>query len=72
MLQEFYKHIDKIIHLETAREVVHTGKSTSVEAPHKTTQAGKSTSAKKNGENKKRNSRDRRRSLDANKAKSPD
>ena len=52
MLPEFYRRADKIM-LETARDAVHTGKSTPIEAPCETAQAGKSTSAEKNKENKK-------------------
>ena len=74
MLQEFYKRVDKIMRLETAREAVHAGKSTSIETLRETAQVGKSTPTEKNGENKKRKSGDRRRSVDANnkKAKSQD
>ena len=73
-LQEFYRCAYKIMRLEIAREVVHTGKYIPSETPGETTQVGKSTPAEKNGENKKRKSEDRRRSPDANnkKAKRPD
>ena len=59
MLHEFYKRPDKIMRPETAREVVHAGKSILTETPLDTAQAGKSTSAEKNKENKKRKSGDR-------------
>ena len=60
--------------LETAREAVHAGRLTLVEAPHEITPAGKYLSAWKNEDSKRRKSRDRRRSLDTyqKKAKSPD
>ena len=58
MLQEFYKRVDMIMHMETAREAIYAGKSTLIEAPRETTQVGKSALAKKNGENKKRKSGD--------------
>ena len=62
------------MHLETAREAVHTRRLTPVEASHEIALAGKSTSTEKNRDNKKQKSGDRRRSLDAHqkKAKSPD
>ena len=48
MLQEFYKHADKIMGLETAPETVHPGKSTPVEVSCEAVQAEKSASAEKN------------------------
>ena len=58
-LQEFYRRADKIISLETAREAVHVGRSTLVEALHKIAPAGKFTFIEKNGDNKKRKGGDR-------------
>ena len=58
MLQEFYRRVDMIMHMETVRETVYARKSTLIEAPRETAQAGKSAPAKKNGENKKRKSGD--------------
>ena len=60
--------------LETAREVVHVGRSTPIEAPHEIVLVGKSTSTEKNEDNKKRKGEDHRRSPDAHqkKAKSSD
>ena len=52
-LQEFYGQADKIMRLETAREVVHTGRLTPVEVPHETAPVGKSTFTEKNRDNKK-------------------
>ena len=57
-LEEFYKRADKIMRLETAREVVHAGRSTSVEAPNEIAPIGKFMSVEKNGDNKKRKSED--------------
>ena len=60
MLAEFYRHANKIMHLETAREAI---------------QAGKSTPAEKSNDNgKKRKNEDRQPSLEkANKkSKAPD
>ena len=48
MLQEFYKRVDKIMRLETTREAVHVGKSTSIETLRETAQVGKSTPTEKN------------------------
>ena len=53
MLQEFYRRANKIMRLETAREAVHAGRSTSVEAPPEIVPSGKFTSTAKNGDNKK-------------------
>ena len=39
-LQKFYKRADKIMHLETAQEEVHTGKSTPIETPRETAKQG--------------------------------
>ena len=64
-LQKFYRRANKIMHLETAREVVHSERSTLVETPCETAPAGKSTSTEKNGDNKKRKGGERRRSPDA-------
>ena len=55
--------------LETAREAIHAGRSTLVEAPHEIAPVGKSTSTEKNGDNKKGKSGDRRRSPDAHQKK---
>ena len=52
-LEEFYRRIDKIMHVEIAREAVHAGRSTPVEALHETVPLGKSTSIEKNGDTKK-------------------
>ena len=72
-LQEFYRRADKIMHLQTAREVVHAERSTPVEAPHEITTTGKFMFAKKNRDSKKHKSGDHQRSSDAHqkKAKSP-
>ena len=40
-LQKFYRRVDKIMHLKTAREAVHAGRSTPVEAPHEAAPIGK-------------------------------
>ena len=73
-LQEFYRRVDKIIFLETDREAVHARRSTSAEAPHEFTPAGKFMPAEKNRDSKKCKSGDRPRSPDAHqkKAKSCD
>ena len=73
MLQEFYKRADKIMRLETAREVVHARRSTLVEVPHEIAPTRKFMSVEKNGDSKKCKGRDHRRSLDAHlkKAKNP-
>ena len=55
--------------LETAREAVHTKKSTPLETPRETVQARKSTPVKKNGENKKHKNGDPRRSPEVNNKK---
>ena len=62
------------MHLETAREVVHAGRSTPVEVRREIAPTGKSESLEKNGDNKKCKSRDHRRSPNAHqkKDKSPD
>ena len=74
MLQEFYRRVDKIMRLEIAREAVHAGRSTLMEALCKIAQAKKSTFAEKNSDIKKHKSGDHRQSPDAykKKAKSPD
>ena len=59
MLQEFYRRAEKIMRLETAKEAIHTGRSTLVEAPRETAPIGKSTFTKKNEDNKKRKGGDR-------------
>ena len=51
--------MDKIIRLETAREAVHSGRLTPVEAPHETAPTGKFVSTEKNGDIKKCKSGDR-------------
>ena len=53
MPQEFYRRADKIMCLETAREVVHAGKPTPMKTSREIAQAGNSVPAKKNGKNKK-------------------
>ena len=60
--------------LETAREVVHAGRSTLEKAQREVALSGKFEPTEKNGDNKKRKNRDRRRSPDAHqkKAKSSD
>ena len=58
-LQEFYRRADKIMPLETTREVVHAGRSTLEEAPRDIAPIGKFKSADKNGDNKKHKSGDR-------------
>ena len=69
MLQEFYKCTDKIMHLETAGEIVHASKSTSSETQRETAWAGKSTPAEKSEASKKCKNGDRRRSPAANNKK---
>ena len=69
MLQEFYRRANKIMRLETAREVVHTGRSTPVEAPHEATPTGKFLSTEKNGDSKKHKSGDCRQSSNAHQKK---
>ena len=59
MLQEFYRHADKIMRLETARDAVHAGKPTPTGTLRETAPAEKSTPAEKNKENKKRKNGDR-------------
>ena len=73
-LQEFYRRADKIMHLETAREVVLIERSTPAEASHEIAPTRKFQSTQKDGDNKKHKNGDHRRSLDAHqkKAKSPD
>ena len=53
MLQELYRRVDKIMRLETAREAIHAGRSTLVEALREITPLRKSMSVEKNGDNKK-------------------
>ena len=50
-LLEFYRQADKIMRLETSKEVVHAGRSTLVEAPHEIAPTGKFMFAEKNGDN---------------------
>ena len=64
-LHQFYRRADKIMRLETAREVVLAERSTSAEASREIAPARKTQSAENNGYNKKRKNRDRRRSPDA-------
>ena len=73
-MQEFHRQADKIMRLETAQEVVLTGRFISAEAQREDAQEGKSVTTEKKKDNKKRKSGDHRRFLDAHKkkAKSPD
>ena len=73
-LQEFYRRVHKIMHLETTREVVQARRSTSAGAQRESAPTGKFEYDEKNGDNKKRKSGDCRRFPDVHqkKAKSQD
>ena len=68
-LQEFCRRADKIMRLETAREVALTKRSTLAKASREIAPTRKTQSAENNRDNKKRKNGDRRRSPDAHQKK---